>query len=129
MLYINKSNVGCILLLKSVFSSPIRSINNRIRSGPILETTTTTKKSFICPWYCYPIVIFSILIGLILITICISAFDYGYLQKHSELKNIKQKSIVLENKDNEDKQTIDSISIKSEEDDTISINSNDSQKI
>ncbi len=115
------------LLFNSVFSLPIRNSDNRIASVSRLETTT--KKSFICPWYCYPAIIFSILIGLILITICISACDYRYLKKDQELKAIQQKTVSLENKDDEEKSISEKVSQKSEDDDDDSITSTDSEKV
>jgi hypothetical protein len=79
--------------------------------------------------YCYPAIIFSILIGLILITICISACDYRYLRKDQELKVIQQKTVSLENKDDEEKSISEKVSQKSEDDDDVSITSTDSETV
>jgi hypothetical protein len=130
MLIVNKSEherTFIFLLFKYVFSLPIRNSDNRIPSVSRLETTA--KKSFICPWYCYPVIIFSILIGLILITICISACDYRYLRKDQELKVIQQKTVSLENKDDEEKSISEKVSQKSEDDDDVSITSTDSETV
>jgi hypothetical protein len=130
MLIVNKSEherTFIFLLFKYVFSLPIRYSDNRIPSVSRLETTT--KKSFICPWYCYPAIIFSILIGLIVITICISACDYRYLKKDQELKVIQQKTVSLENKDDEEKSISEKVSQKSEDADDDSITSTDSEKV
>jgi hypothetical protein len=130
MLIVNKSELErnfIFLIFKSIFSLPIRNSDNRIPSVSRLETTS--KKSFICPWYCYPAIIFSILIGLIVITICISACDYRYLKKDQELKVIQQKTVSLENKDDEEKSISEKVSQKSEDDDNVSITSTDSEKV
>jgi len=130
MLRVNKSEheiTFIFLLFKYVFSLPIQNSDNRISS--VSRSETTTKKSFICPWYCYPAIIFSILIGLILLTICISACDYRYLKKDQELKVIQQKTVSLENKDDEEKSISEKVSQKSEDDDDDSITSTDSEKV
>jgi hypothetical protein len=130
MLIVNNSELErtfIFILFKYVFSLPIRNSDNRIALVSRLETTT--KKSFICPWYCYPAIIFSILIGLILITICISACDYRYLKKDQELNAIQQKTVSLDNRDVEEKSISEKVSQKSEDDDDDSITSTDSEKV
>ncbi|CAF2721774.1 unnamed protein product [Rotaria sp. Silwood2] len=105
-------------------SLPIRNVDNNIE--------ISTNKSFVCPWYCYPAIIFIILICLIILTICISACDYRSSKKQQETNIIKQKTVSLENKDDDDKKTIDSMSQKvmkkSQDDDAISLTSTNSDK-
>ncbi|CAF3693215.1 unnamed protein product [Rotaria sp. Silwood1] len=124
------------ILLKSIFSLPIRNIDNHI---PLkFKVEKSTNKSFVCPWYCYPAIIFIILICLIILTICISACDYRSSKKQQESNVIKHKTISLENKDDDndddddDKKTIDSIPQKimnkSQDDDIISLTSMNSEK-
>ncbi|CAF1217958.1 unnamed protein product [Rotaria sordida] len=105
---------------------------NRIASEMFKQHETSTNKSFVCPWYCYPAIIFIILICLIILTICLSACDYHSSKKQQESNVIKQKTISLENKDDDDKKTVDSMSQKvlkkSQDDDAISLTSTNSEK-
>ncbi|CAF1185002.1 unnamed protein product [Rotaria sordida] len=133
MLIVNKLNyerIFLFILFKSIFSLPIRNIDNHI---PLkFKVETSTNKSFVCPWYCYPAIIFIILICLIILTICLSACDYHSSKKQQESNVIKQKTISLENKDDDDKKTVDSMSQKvlkkSQDDDAISLTSTNSEK-
>ncbi|UJR31835.1 hypothetical protein I4U23_019312 [Adineta vaga] len=127
-----KSDFGRLvifLLIRNVFSLPFDKLHEHISTTLIMKTTT--KKSFVCPWYCYPIGIFSSLILLILLTTCVSACDYRYLKKHQNLKIIEQKPNPIENK------TISIISEKAslesdvndDDDDGISVTSAESNNI
>jgi hypothetical protein len=126
MLIINKSNherIFFLILFQCVFSLPIGNIDNNFHSTITLETPT--KKSFICPWYCYPIIIFAILAGLVIFTICLSACDYRY----SKTKFTQQKPISLDEEKKTINKTSQKVLKKFESDDVISItSSNDSEK-
>lgn len=101
-----KSELVLFLLFQNLFSFPVGETNAYISST--LPLKTTTKKSFVCPWYCYPLGIFSSLIVLILVTICISGCDYRYLKNHQELKTIEQKSLSAENESEGDEMSVTS---------------------
>ena len=81
-----------LILFKSVSSLPI---DHHIHLA--LKSETTTNKTSTYSWYYYPVIIFSILISLIVLTICISACDYYYSKNQQESKVVQHRTISIDN--------------------------------
>lgn len=134
MFIVNKLCNKIIFLLtlyKSIFSIPIPNADSH--NSFVLKADSTTNKSFVCPWYCYPAIIFTILITLFVVTICLSLCDYRYSKKQQESKVIQYKTETLENKDDEEIKTINTLRPKDienshENDDFVSLTSIDDEK-